>query len=62
MNDAAYPAKIIENLTRAIAGCLTPDTLEAVARDILDNATYPMSEDLRTFASRMAEERKVLVG
>ena len=61
MNDAErYAINRIEDLTKAIAGCLTPATLRDVIDDIGANTPYPVPEDLARFASRMATQLSTL--
>ena len=57
-----YANQRIADLTKAIAGCLTPDTLDAVGSDITDNATRPVLADLATFGKRLLAQREVLIG
>ena len=61
MSDAErYAINRIEDLTKAIAGCLTPATLRDVIDDIDANTPYPVPEDLARFASRMATQLSTL--
>ncbi len=52
--------KRIDELTKAIAGCLTPETLEDVLSDITENAPSPVPADLVEFERRMAVQLETL--
>ena len=55
-----YAQDRINDLTRAIAGCLTPTTLEALQSDLTDNANHPVSRDFTDFAAAMAKQQATL--
>jgi len=50
----------MEDLIRALAGCLTSDTLQQVLDDIEVYRSAPIPEDLARFASRMSEQLATL--
>ena len=61
MTDAElYAINRMEDLIRAVAGCLTSDTLQQVLDDIEDYRSTPIPEDLARFASRMSEQLATL--
>ena len=62
MNVAERHAKErVENLTKTIAGCLTPMTLQLVIDEIEDNTPEPVPEDLARFVDRMAVQLDSLI-
>jgi len=62
MTDAErYAINRLDNMTKALAGCLTPDTLRQVIDDIDANQPYPVAEDLARFANRMATQLSTLI-
>jgi len=60
MEAERYARQRIQDLTQAIAGCLTPDTLARVVEEITENASHPVAEDLADFATMMSLQRDVL--
>ena len=63
MNQAEqYAAERVEDLTKEIAGCLTPATLTAIIDDIEDNHTTPILVSLKRFAERLTAQRDSLIG
>jgi hypothetical protein len=62
MNDAErYARNRLADMTKVLAGCLTPTTLEALVQDVQANVGHPVPEDVATFVSRMIEQRGTLV-
>ena len=55
-----YAEERIADLTKAIAGCLTPDTLDSLIHDISIDAHDPVPEDLAQFGLRMSKQRDTL--
>jgi len=55
-----YAVNRIASMTKAIAGCLTPDTLRAVIDDIDAGMPHPVPEDLSRFANRLATQLSTL--
>ena len=55
-----YAVRRLEDMIKAVAGCLSPETLALVIDDIDANTPYPAPEDLALFANRMATQRATL--
>jgi len=61
MNHAEqYAETRIAMLTREIAGCLPPSTLDEIVEAIQEHSSRPILTDLLVFANRMTEQRATL--
>ena len=62
MTHERYALDRLEDLTRELAACLTPETLAAVVMEIATSYNRPIGVDLMRFANRLADQCKVLIG
>jgi len=60
MDAERYADDRIADLTRSLAACLTPDTLDSLIHDISVDSPHPIPEDLQQFVFRMTMQRKTL--